>query len=144
MRPATTSEEAATQVSGILSIVEEQERLEKFSRMVGLMTPENFSLYHAAWLSWHGGHKTPVLESPIYNRRAGQVAGPEVVGQRTGEGSKDLLGARTFVRDQFLGWIETDPVSAERWLDGVEQPEFRAAMEQVWVEAADAANAAGR
>lgn len=93
---------------------------------------------YVSWMSWLTGHKTPVLESAICNR----VACPEVVGQRTGEASKDLLGARSFVGDQFPGWIETGPVAAERWLDSVEQPEFRAAMEEARVEADAGANAA--
>ncbi len=62
------------------------------------------------------------------NHRIGQVAGSETVGKRKGDRGRDMDGVRSYVKDQFAGWMETDPKGAEAWLSGLKNAEFQSAL----------------
>jgi hypothetical protein len=142
LAPEAVSEES-TAFAAIFAMPEGEEQTTAFEYLVKSITPEKAELWHKAWM--RGPYMQAETEmTHLYNCRIGEVYGPVVVGVRDGYGPKDMMGADWFVKDQFQGWIRSDPAAAEKWLDGLQHPEFRAAMERAWDESAQASEAAAR
>jgi hypothetical protein len=141
--PATDATAAAAQIARALRSTNPVKRSRQFHAVLALMTPENGQFYLDGWLEYLRENPTPLSEAPLFNRRIGEVLGAVVVGSRTGDSPRDRGGARTFVRDQFLGWMATNPAAARAWLDGLENEEFREAMVGSYFDALSEENPAG-
>lgn len=141
--PTAPPSEALRQFTEVFSLTEGEERMKAFQQLVASISPANAALYHKAWMQGPYMQADSAMNQ-AYNGHIGQVYGAGVVGPRDGYGPKDMMGAYTFVKDQFHGWIQTDPAAAEKWLDGLAHPEFRAAMEKAWDEAAKQASPTDR
>lgn len=137
---ALTAEDQAWEEFAKIETLPPAEQLDAFKNLVAQITPENVETYHKAWMRGIAQKANFVWDS-LYNRHLGKIHGAKVVGTRDGYNSKDMGGASSYVREQFIGWIETDPAAAEAWLDRLEHPEFKAVMEEIWNEAADRAEA---
>ncbi len=108
------------------------ERTAALQKEFGNVTPQNALLYQSAW-------KALVLENPdgnahwgLLNRKLGQVVGAQVVGKRTGNGGSDLPGAKTYVKDQFSGWMDADPKAAQEWFAKLKNEAFQSALLEVY------------
>jgi hypothetical protein len=141
--PATDAPAATAQIARALRSTNPVKRSLQFHAVLALMTPENGQFYLDGWLEYLRENPPPLSEAPLFNRRIGEVLGAVVVGSRTGDSPRDGRGARTFVRDQFLGWMDTDPTAARAWLDGLENEEFRETMVGSYFDAMSEENPAG-
>lgn len=133
--PLTPEVQALSQFMAVFDIEDPDAQTAAFQNMVAGITPANAAAYHKAWMSGQCVRASDGQEQ-MYNSHIGGVYGPSVVGVRDGTGPKDMMGAYSFVKDQFQGWIRSDPPSAEKWLDGLSFEPFRIAMESAWDEAA--------
>ena len=126
-KPASTKDDAAGQFRLTLRNPNPIQRANQLLALLDLIKPENAETYLEGWLIHLRKNKVdPGLESLI-NHRFGQTMGPKIVGNRKGSDS-DMRAAGGYVKDQFLGWIESDPGAARKWLDGLENEDFREAM----------------
>jgi hypothetical protein len=100
------------------------ERMKSMLVVLDKMTPENGQTYLDGWLEYVNQAPPPLAESPLFDRKIGEVLGPVVVGKRTGT-SWDMARANNAVREQFLGWMTVDPAAAKAWMDGLKNEEFR-------------------
>lgn len=131
----TPEQEALKQFMSVFDIEDPDAQTAAFQNVLAGITSTNAATYHKAWMT--GPYeRTSGGQEQMYNSHIGEVYGPVVVGMRDGTGPKDMMGAYSFVKDQFQGWIRTDPPSAEKWLDGLTFEPFRTAMESAWDETA--------
>lgn len=117
------------------------ERSRKFIAVLGLMNESNGKLYLDAWLEHLRTHPPIQAQGEMMNRRLGQIMGGTVVASRTGT-PYEMKGTRTWLKDQFLGWMETDPGASWKWLDGLKNEQFREVMAGVYLESAAQENPA--
>ncbi len=89
------------------------------------ITPENALLYQSAWREVAAADPNGNALWGALNRRLGQLVGPEVVGKRTGESGRDKAGAKSYVKDQLLGWMESDPQAARMWFQNLKPSAFQ-------------------
>jgi RNA polymerase sigma factor (sigma-70 family) len=132
--PATSRDEAAAQMGRALRTNDPILRTRRFIDVLALMTPENGQAYLDGWLKYCSDNRTPADQAQLFNRRVGQVLGKVVTGNRTGTPGDMRGNGGGAVRDQFLGWMDTDPGAAKAWLDGLKNEAFREAMVGPWLE----------
>ena len=133
--PAKDPTAALAQITDALRSRDPIQRFGKFSAVLGLMDASNGKMYLDAWLLFLKTDQVVLAHSEMMNRRLGQTIGETVVANRTGT-PYEMSGTRTWLRDQFLGWMETDPSAGWKWLDGLKNEEFREIMAGVYLESA--------
>ena len=125
---AAGSEKAvAEQFQVALRNADPLKRMHQLLALLDLIQPENAGLYYKGWVDYLRRNRVDLGLEALINRRLGQTGGAKFVGSRKGEGA-DMAGTGTYVRDQFLGWMDRDPGAARKWLDGLQNEKFREAM----------------
>ncbi len=140
--PAQDASTAAAQFTWALRSADPIQKTQRLLAVLELMTKENASLYQDGWREFLRDNLGQDAPAVLLNRRFGQLIGAEVVGNRKGS-DFDMSGARSWVRDQLLGWMDTDPGAARKWLDGLENEKFREVMIGSYLESGVAKNPAG-
>jgi hypothetical protein len=62
------------------------------------------------------------------------MIGPEVVGKRTGETGRDMSGAKSYVKDQLLGWMDVDQAASQQWFENLKNEAFQNALLETYTE----------
>jgi hypothetical protein len=134
--PLEAKADSATEAD-LLNILRETEtptRDEKMAAFLSAITPTVAADLRKAVKKLLVARKMPPDYEPICNRRLGQLIGPEIVGKRTGATQIEKDGAATYIKDQFAGWMDVDPVAAQAWLDGLQNTIFKVTLKTAYSE----------
>jgi hypothetical protein len=121
---------AAQQIKNALSIADPSERNQQMEGLIASVGPDNVrSMQRYAKEVGFRSPDTAKFGADV-NFRLGQLLGPEIVGLRDGNGPLDMGGVKTYVLDQFEGWMSADAAAAQQWIEGLSNTSFRTALWQ--------------
>ncbi len=124
-----------TKMRAALFNPDHQEATTNLKKLLSEVTPGTVRELSLYWRLVHGMHPYGNQLAPIVNHRLGELDGPYLVGTRTGDTKEDEFGLTHFVLHQFTGWMTADPTAAEKWLEGLQNQEYKENLRTLYNEA---------
>ncbi len=108
-------------------------RARQLLAVIDLITPENMDYYVEGWKATIREYRSLEGLAVMVNRAFGRVGAATLTAERKGD-ERDMLGVNSYVRQEILGWMESDPAAVKQWIDGLENEAFRDAVIPAYLE----------